>query len=1040
MPSIDELHVRFDADQRRRGRESFRRKQVRILERAPDLITAHVQGESVYVVRLRLESGRWTMACTCPAFEHTFACKHAWAVLLAVDAEAGDADEAAAVATSGKRARASDASDLDEQLRALEPHDDGPPPEPVELRYVLHSFARGPEEWSTLGFLVGAASTSRLRSAYPSAREQSTLSVEDQRVLAMLPPSPWSWRTAQAGPGSREIPRVLEAPVLELAARTGRLYLGEERNVGKHPLVFDDGPPWTLAVSLRRDGAQVVLSAHLARGGEKLDLARCQRVLAGGVVVAGNRLALADWRGAWTWVPTLRRAGSIRADADQAHRLLATLRTAPGNPAVEASEFVRELPRATSGVVQIEAVPRFDGALSAQLLFQYGTVRCRADDPSRSSWVQRGDALYHLLRDDAREAELRDDFVAAGAVVDPVGVSTVSTTAFPAFVRALTSRGWVVEADGKRVRVDGKSSSGIASGVDWFDLETKLDFDGLSPGMPELLRAARERTHLVRLSDGSVGMLPEEWLKRWSVATRLGSLHGDKLRFKKSLAWLLDAWIAENEEGVDVDAKFERVRENLRRCAAPAERREPHGFRGELRPYQREGLGWMHFLSEASLGGILADDMGLGKTVQVLALLLERRERARGPALVVAPLSVLFNWEREAQRFAPGLRVVRHHGSQRARSTARIEDADLVVTSYGTLRMDVGTLKQVRFDCAVLDEAQTIKNQDSQSAKAARLLDADLRLALSGTPVENHLGELVSILRFVNPEIVEGSRAFADALSGPRGDVETARVVARAVRPFLLRRTKEQVAPELPPKTEQVVTIELEGEERRAYDELRARFAAEILRLEAQLGLESIGMHVLEALLRLRQAACHPGLLDPSRAGEGSAKLDTLLDRLEEVVESGHKALVFSQFTTFLGIVRDRLDARGVRYEYLDGKTRDREARVRSFQEDADVPLFLVSLKAGGAGLNLTAADYVFLLDPWWNPAVEAQAIDRTHRIGRLRPVTAYRLIARDTIEDKVRELQERKRELADALYADAGTSLRDLSRADLAWLLGDGA
>ena len=1046
MPSIHDLDVQFDAAQRKRGAEYFEEGRVDVVSFSPVRVAALVRGMEVYPVHLKLEQPGWTMTCACPAFGRDFACKHAWAVLLATREAFGDAVESVPVrADAAERVQL---RDLERQLQALESDAEDAHAEielesSIEVRYVLYAFARGPEEWSVLGFQMGKRASNRrtkFRDKVPSPHDQESLAVEDQRILAMLPASGWSWRTVESGPGSREIPKVLEAPVLELAARTGRLFLGEERNVGTQPVLFDPGPPWGLALSLKRDGNQVVLAGHLVRGEERLDLARCQRVLAGGVVVAGNRLALADWRGAWAWVPTLRRAGEIRAPSDQVHRLLSALRTVPGDPSVDAREFVEDLPRIASGVVQVEAAWNPNATLPARLLYQYGGHRCRTEDSSRSSWIQRGDRLLHLERDQAHEAALEAEFRAAGGTDGPVGAApgsfAIPIEVLPALVRELTANGWIVEADGARLRVAGKARAGVASGIDWFDLDASVDFDGVSPDLPELLRAARDRSSLVRLSDGTVGLLPEDWLNRWRIASSLGQAHGGKLRIAASQAWLLDAWITESEGAIDVDAAFTRIRENLRRCAEPHERAEPAGFQGELRPYQREGLGWMHFLAEASVGGILADDMGLGKTVQVLALLLERRAKARGPALVVAPLTVLFNWEREAQRFTPGLTCVLHHGSQRAKKAARIEDADIVVTSYGTLRMDVGLLKEIQFDCTVLDEAQTIKNDKSQSAKAARLLKGDLRLALSGTPVENHLGELVSILRYTNPELVEGSKALRDVLSGPRGDTATARLVARAVRPFLLRRTKEQVARDLPPKTEQIVTVELEGAERRAYDELRTHIAADILQMEEQLGLEKMGLHVLEALLRLRQAACHPGLIDPTRAGESSAKLETLLDRLDEVIESGHKALVFSQFTSFLAIVRARLDARGIRYEYLDGQTKKREERVKAFQENSGPPLFLVSLKAGGAGLNLTAADYVFLLDPWWNPAVEAQAIDRTHRIGQTRPVTAYRLIARGTIEDKVCELQERKRELANALFEEAGTSLRDLSRADLAWLL----
>jgi SNF2 family DNA or RNA helicase len=330
-----------------------------------------------------------------------------------------------------------------------------------------------------------------------------------------------------------------------------------------------------------------------------------------------------------------------------------------------------------------------------------------------------------------------------------------------------------------------------------------------------------------------------------------------------------------------------------------------------------------------------------------------------------------------------------------------------------------------------------VKNAATDSAKAVRLLNADHRLALSGTPVENHLGELWSLFEFLNPGLLGGLALWHSNTSPSRIlDDESRHVLARALRPFILRRTKSQVARELPPKVEQTISCELDAPQRALYRDLREHYRRSLLGRVERDGLAKSRMHVLEALLRLRQAACHPGLVDPARAGAPSAKLDVLIPHLAEVVDEGHKALVFSQFTSLLAIVRDRLDALGLRYSYLDGRTRDRAARVAEFQNDPECPLFLVSLKAGGVGLNLTAAGYVFLLDPWWNPAVEAQAIDRTHRIGQTHPVMAYRLIARDTVEEKILELQRQKRDLADAIITADNSVLRSLTREDLELLL----
>jgi SNF2 family DNA or RNA helicase len=445
----------------------------------------------------------------------------------------------------------------------------------------------------------------------------------------------------------------------------------------------------------------------------------------------------------------------------------------------------------------------------------------------------------------------------------------------------------------------------------------------------------------------------------------------------------------------------------------------------------------MDFLRRFSFGGCLADDMGVGKTAQVLALLEARRASSEspGPSLVVVPKSLVFNWKQEAARFTPRLRVLDHTGL--ARDIHSFSDYDLVLTTYGTLRRDAAEFKDIEFDYVVLDEAQAIKNPGTESAKAARLLRGRNRLALSGTPVENHLGELWSIFEFLNPGMLGAASVFKLAGGAARNPTEETRtLLAHALRPFILRRTKEQVARELPAKNEQTIFCEMEATQRKLYNELRLHYRNSLLQTVAANGLAKSKIQVLEALLRLRQAACHPALIDPKRRGEASAKLDVLIDRLEEIVAEGHKALVFSQFTSLLALVKERLDASAMVYEYLDGSTRNRQQCVERFQNDPDCPLFLISLKAGGLGLNLTAAEYVFLLDPWWNPAVEAQAVDRAHRIGQTHQVFAYRLIARDTVEEKILQLQSRKRDLAAAIIGEDNSLIRDLKREDLELLL----
>jgi SNF2 family DNA or RNA helicase len=434
----------------------------------------------------------------------------------------------------------------------------------------------------------------------------------------------------------------------------------------------------------------------------------------------------------------------------------------------------------------------------------------------------------------------------------------------------------------------------------------------------------------------------------------------------------------------------------------------PADLTAGLRGYQSEGVRWLGKLRELALPALLADDMGLGKTIQALCAV-------SGRTLVVAPTSVVPNWAAEAARFRPGLRVCVYHGSARTLDPA----ADLTLTSYALLRLDADALCAVAWDSVVLDESQAIKNADSQVARAAHRLPGRFRLALTGTPIENRLAELWSQFQFLSRGWLGSRSDFDERYARPiaAGDAAAAERLRARVRPFVLRRLKRDVAPELPPRTEVVLHVELAEDERRVYDAIRAAMRPEVA---ARFAAGGNAFQVLEALLRLRQAACDANLVPGARI-ERSAKLEVLRENLEEAVAEGHKALVFSQWTSLLDRVEPELRDAGLPFTRLDGSTRDRASVVGQFQSEGGPPVLLVSLRAGGTGLNLTAADSVFILDPWWNPAVEEQAADRAHRIGQTRPVMIYRLVATDTVEERVLALQQRKRALAEAALGAAG-------------------
>lgn len=742
------------------------------------------------------------------------------------------------------------------------------------------------------------------------------------------------------------------------------------------------------------------------------------------------------------WSAALRTSGPLRTPSTESRQMIAKLLDLPSIPNIELPtelQFERvSFPPQPHLIVRKPAYARYQTELEAKLSFDYEGVEI--------DYFDRRNGLYDLNQDRYIERDPESEKKAL-TLLNTLSIKRgsqysdtfrVTPRNLPRAVTTLLANGWRVEAEGKLYRNPASSSLSVSSGIDWFELHGSLNFgEDLEVKLPQLLAALRRGQKVIELGDGSFGILPEEWLQQYGFLASLGVPEEDHLRFQRTQTGVLDALLAARPE-ITCDETFARVRKEWQNFNGIKPVAAPRGFVGQLRDYQRDGLGWFEFLQRFKFGGCLADDMGLGKTVQVLALMESRRKGESRPSLVVVPRSLIFNWQQEAARFTPKLRVLTHTGSERIKGHAHFENYDLILTTYGTLRRDVIHFDEIEFDFVILDEAQAIKNAGTETAKAARLLKSRHRLALSGTPIENHLGELWSLFEFLNPGMLGSASVFQLSTNGTqKPDEESRAMLSRALRPFILRRTKQQVAKELPEKLEQTIYCEMDERQRRQYEELRDYYRQSLLEKVSHQGINKSKIQILEALLRLRQTACHPALVTGSVDDvTPNAKLDVLLPRLSEVTEEGHKAIVFSQFTSFLSIVRRQLDQQGVAYEYLDGKTRNRGVAVERFQNDPECKLFLISLKAGGQGLNLTAAEYVFLLDPWWNPAVEAQAIDRAHRIGQTNRVFAYRLITRDTVEEKVLELQSTKRELADAIINADNSVIRNITGEDLRLLL----
>lgn len=580
----------------------------------------------------------------------------------------------------------------------------------------------------------------------------------------------------------------------------------------------------------------------------------------------------------------------------------------------------------------------------------------------------------------------------------------------------------------------------ISSGVDWFDARVDIQFGEQHIGIAAVKQALASKQSFVQLPDGTLGILPEEWLKKYSLLFKVGENRNEKLRLSKFHFSVIDELYENRDEQelvIQLEEKYERLRAFRRIEEIPA----PATLSRILRPYQVSGFQWLNYLREVGWGGILADDMGLGKTVQALSYLSHfHAANGRLRAVVVCPTTLMYNWENEIKKFTPELTYLVHHGGARAKDSSVFEQYNIIITTYGTLRSDIKWLIGVAFDYAVLDESQAIKNPHSKVAKAACLLNAKNRLCLSGTPLQNNTFDIYAQMNFLNPGMLGSVEFFRNEFATPIdkfGEQEQKDHLRRLLYPFLLRRTKEQVAKDLPEKTESILFCEMLDEQRHIYEAYRNDYRAKILgTIDAQ-GIDKSQLTILQGLMKLRQICDSPAILnEPEKYPNVSAKLEELAREISENI-SNHKALIFSQFLGMLALVKEKLQELEIPFEYFDGSTSapDREKAIQRFQNDETCRVFLISLKAGGVGLNLTAADYVYIVDPWWNPAVEQQAIDRTHRIGQTKAIFAYRMICKDSIEDKILQLQERKRLLAKDLISDDQGFVKSLSRADVEYL-----
>lgn len=689
--------------------------------------------------------------------------------------------------------------------------------------------------------------------------------------------------------------------------------------------------------------------------------------------------------------------------------------------------------------------------LKVQLRFSYGDINEFQVIGSAQPTVLRapeGHEPLFVMRDLEEERRLLDMARASGLPVgDAPGTFLLDTSEALGFLEEqlhTLEHDWLILDKERLQRFRTKTVvphlvGRIQSTLDSFNVSLSIAIDDSTFGLDALLQLYQNKRRYILLQSGSLALLPDEWVTHHlQMAMELPHLlmSGGIGQVRRYHAPILDALVGETAV-LDADDEWKALSARLRKYDGLSSEPIPKALNATLRDYQKRGYDWLCFLRDFGYHGILADDMGLGKTLQALTFITAEYENqnAEHPTLVVCPTSVVANWVAEAAKFSPSLKVAKLTGTNREKVYDQLRHSHLVVTTYAILRLDLARLQRRTWHALILDEAQNIKNPESQTAIAAKKLKAKHRIALSGTPLENSLLELWSVFDFLMPDFLDTKASFKARYV--RSGAETPEDIAGLrikIRPFMLRRLKSEVATELPPKTEQTIRIPLAAEQQELYDKVRAMTRQKVFDSIASKGMGGSTHTILEALLKLRQVACHPSLVDNELSGgiTSSSKHEVLHELIQGAVTEGHRALIFSQFTNHLGILRKWLDENDIGYFYLDGRTRNRQDLVNAFNSPDGPPLFLISLRAGGTGLNLATADYVIHMDPWWNPAVEQQATDRAYRIGQQNPVFVYRLVAENTVEEKVIELQDKKRELFESVVSADGVQSSGLTLDDI--------
>lgn len=1037
--NIKELRERVPEIIFKQGLEYYKRGKVKITNWDQSSVIASVQGTHPYVVRLSTSDRFFESVCTCP---YSYVCKHAVAVALAVIEDRVREDE---LESNGNW------REYFEKLIAIQRVDTEFSEEVRwKLIYVVHLLEN---YWNLKPIKVYMKKDGTYgRVQEPSFNELHKQNVSanssDLIVISYL-------ERLQSQQSSTYYRGRLEASYLNFGLDAGHLFnllknseihlKNEDGTIG--PRVRFGRKHWQLIFRLEEKNAHYEFIPYFKRGEEEVRVNKDIKILTSNPLwfYHDGKLHLCHAPLTYSYLKSfIDEDLRITLSKDEYQSFISDyLAKLPIFPFLEFPPGidVQELSTITGQRIYLEEM---DEQLVVSLSIIYDGVEVSFNQPTDQFlyYDKKNNQIIRVTRDRVGEEKIRDMITESHILEDTPGLFYANWESalewlFDGLPELLKNNFEVLGEESlvhfKVRRNKPTVSMSVSSEIDWFDLDLDIDFDGIGLTLAELKKALKMAKKYVRLKDGTVARLPEKLIQKFQYLIEFGEAKDNQIRFRDHHLPFVDSLLNE-ADNKQLDALSEEKLERLDQFQKIEEIPIPQNFVGQLRDYQNAGYNWLHFLKQFSFGGCLADDMGLGKTIQTLAFLISEINSGNTPNLIIAPTSVLFNWQREIEKFTPEIEYIIHYGSKRSRDFRKLRKKQLILTTYGHLRRDISFLQNIDFHYTILDESQNIKNPQSETAQAARNLQTHFRLTLTGTPVENNTMELWSQFAFLNPGLLGGQNFFKESFMRPiekNQDVQAASTLKKLIFPFLLRRTKEEVVKELPPKIESVTFSPMSEDQQKMYNKVRETYRNTIMDEIQSKGVGKAKFRVLEGLTKLRQVSCHPALISTEEFHE-SGKFEALKLMIDEIISEKHKVLVFSQFVKMLAIMRDYLDEQAIDYSYLDGSTRDREKAVSDFQSNEDIRIFLISLKAGGVGLNLTAADYVIHYDPWWNPAVEMQATDRAHRIGQDKNVFVYKLISKDSVEEKILQLQQQKKQLVNQLISTEGDFFKTLSRDDI--------